>query len=237
MDSGGNPLSDVELPRCNDAADDVVDGPSDLLDLARLKTVPWPDAPDDASGTLELSKPGAAHVRLFKKHGENFNLFTPGDPLNAAALRAGVEFAIEGKDIVRDLKVWDGYVNVTLHVTAPEENVDATDTVRMREAPVLTSYNLQPPEVVYATHVASELPSIQDPGSVAFTKDLGAAVTDAKVPAPLDEIEAYDDQWTQDYFETGYMMPKKRSSSSMIPRRRRSSSRPQARPARRRRRL
>jgi protein-arginine deiminase len=203
-DSDGT-LSDVQLPQCNDAADDVVNGPDDLLDLARLKTVPWPDAPDDASGTLELSSPGADHVRLFKKHGENFNLFTPGDALNAAELRAGVEFAIEGKDIVRDLSVWDGYVNVTLHVTAPSQNVDATDTVRMREAPVLTSYNLQPAEVVYATRVAGAIASIQDPGSVAFTNDLGAAVTDAQVPAPLDEIDADDDQWTQDYFETGYM--------------------------------
>ena len=52
---------------------------------------------------------------------------------------------------MRDPAVWDGYVDVTLHVVAPAEKVDQSDMVRMRVAPVITSNNLDKPEAVYAT--------------------------------------------------------------------------------------
>ena len=55
--------SDIALPKCNDAVDEVINGPDDLLDLARLMTVPWPGAPEQAQGRLELSTPGASRVR------------------------------------------------------------------------------------------------------------------------------------------------------------------------------
>src|SRR5687768_12736166 len=49
-------LSDYALAACNDAADAVVNGPADVLDLARLKTVPWSEAPVGASATVVVSR-------------------------------------------------------------------------------------------------------------------------------------------------------------------------------------
>jgi len=42
---------DVDLPNCNDATNETIDGADDVLDLARLKTKPWAEAPDAAEAT------------------------------------------------------------------------------------------------------------------------------------------------------------------------------------------
>ncbi len=203
-DGQGQPLSDIELAKCNDAADDVVNGQDDLADLAQLKSVPYPDAPDDAVGHIELSDSAKDHVRLFVGDGSgkssSYKVLAPGDDLQASALKKGLDLRIEARDIVRDPAVWDGYVDVTLHVTAPGENIDQSDTVRMRVAPVITSTNLDAPETVYATLLAGDL------DSNVFRAQLKQAATDAQVPNPLVTVNPPDgDQWTQDYFETGSM--------------------------------
>src|SRR5512137_608250 len=59
--------TDVSLAACNDAADEVTNGPDDELDLAPLRTVPWPGAPADAVGSIAVSEKAKPHVRLFKK--------------------------------------------------------------------------------------------------------------------------------------------------------------------------
>jgi len=97
---GDASLSDTDLAACNDAADDVVNGPDDLLDMARLQTVPWPGAPEDATGTVQVSTPD--FVRLFIRRNDEFTVLEPGATLTAEELRAGVELALEGKDVVRD---------------------------------------------------------------------------------------------------------------------------------------
>jgi len=55
-----------ELAACNDAADEVVNGELDLMDMARLKTVPWPEAPDNSRGMITMNEPGCDYVRLFR---------------------------------------------------------------------------------------------------------------------------------------------------------------------------
>lgn len=200
--------SDIDLPKCHDAADDVINGPDDLADLARLKTAPWAEAPDDASGKLSLDATSAERVRLFKNDGSGtFTVFNPAtDTLSAAELRSGVELAIEGKDIVRDLAVWDGYADVTFQIlggTGPggEPAEGGTDTVRLRLAPVLTHHHLQPTEQVYVAGLTGIDSSL-------MRADLKKANTAAKVPKPVIELKSSAvsfDQWTQDYFETGYM--------------------------------
>ncbi len=111
--------TDPELAACHDAADEVVNGPDDELDLARLVVVPWPSAPDDASAVIALSTPGAAWVRMFRRVGASFVLFDSAvESLTAADLRGGVELAMEATDIVRDSASWDGFVDITLDVEA-----------------------------------------------------------------------------------------------------------------------
>jgi protein-arginine deiminase len=194
----GGSLSDEALASCHDAADDVINGDDDLLDLARLRTAPWPEAPDGASGRIEVASPGRDFVRLFVRRGD-FTVLAPDATLTAEEIRSGVELAIEGKDIVRDPSKWDGYVDITLHVEGAGV-VAGQDTVRMRVAPVILSHHLQPMEKLYATRDAS------DPDAIAFLTDLEAAATAAGVPGGLEKLQVPDyDQWTQDLFETGAM--------------------------------
>lgn len=194
---------DDELAGCHDAADERVNGPLDALDLARLRTVPWPAAPEDASGTIAVTpSAAAARTRLFERTADRFVPYRPGDELSAAKLRAGVELAIEGLDIVRSEAAWDGFVELTLFVdggTGPDGPwPDAADTVRMRVAPVLFRHHLSPAQAVYVAQVEGF------PGSDAFVADVEQAVSEAQVPGGLTRFTDYADQWTQDYFETAY---------------------------------
>jgi protein-arginine deiminase len=190
--------SDEQLASCHDAADEIINGASDLDDLARLMTVPWPQAPDAASGAIVVPAPAGQFVRLFKRTGASFEVFDPhADVLSADDLRTGVELAIEGIDLVRDASVWDGFVDITLEVDSG--SAIASDTVRFRLAPVIFRHHLHEIETAYATDLESH------PGSLEFRTDLQAALTAAGVAEPLFEIFGYPDQWTQDHFETTYM--------------------------------
>jgi len=184
---------DTTLPSCNDAANDVVDGPDDLLDLARIKTRPWNDAPPaDATASFDVDK--ADHIRLFKKSGDDFAVYAPGDPVTPDEVRAGVELAIEATDIVRDPAVWDGYVVVTFHVTSGGKTT--SDSVKLRVAPVLTSHHLEPVETVYVSNTGDRQNGV-----------LRTGLADVCVAAALSKPTEFSvqDQWTQDLFETGYM--------------------------------
>ena len=185
-------VSDVDLPKCNDAADEVVNGADDAADLARLKTKPWAAAPDGATGKITTT--ASSSVRLFKVTGTTFEVLAKDATLTTAELRAGVELAIEGRDIVRDTTVWDGLVDVTF--TVDGAGATQTDKVRMRVAPLLTSHHLSPAESTYVTLLGSA-------SSQATRTDLATAATAAGVPAP--QTISVSDQWTQDFFETGFM--------------------------------
>lgn len=201
-DAAGKTLADVELPNCNDAANEVIDGDDDLLDLARLKTVPWAEVPAEATGSIGISEPD--FVRLFKKTPDGFVAIEPGAPLTAAEIAEGVELAIEGKDVVRKLAVWNGYVDITFRVSfagAPggRPAFAAEDKVRMRVAPVLLQHHLLAAESVFATNVPARAAGL-------FRADLDKALVDAKVSEPLTAMDVPEyDPWTQDFFETGYM--------------------------------
>lgn len=188
--------SDSALASCDDASDGYVNGSADLADLARLRTVPWPAAPSDASGSITVASPGNNYVRLFIKSGNNWNLYVPGSTLSASQLQAGVELAIEGLDIVRNANQWNGFVDLTLNVNGGSGPVTGgTDTVRMRVAPLLFRHHLDPATDYYVTYLNSS-------SSAVFRSDLQTAASAASVPV----TNVYEsDQWTQDFFETAYM--------------------------------
>ncbi len=195
--SDGRPMADADLPKCHDAADTIVNGPDDLEDLARIKSVPWPQAPSDAIGRIGISSNAASRVRLFKGSGASFTLFNPTTAtLSATELRQGVELAIEALDIVRDRAVWDGTVSVDLHVTAT--GIDQHDTVKLRVAPVMLFHHLVDVDRLFATNISG------DSDSSAFQSALGSGLTAAGVSRPLTVVNVQD-QWTQDFFETGFM--------------------------------
>jgi protein-arginine deiminase len=189
--------SDEALAACNDAKDEIINGHEDLEDLARLATVPWPGAPDDAVATLTVSIPAAPYVRVFRKAGDDWVFHATSTQLTAADIRAGVEFAIEGTDFVRDDTVWDGTADMIWSVSGtgfPE----TFDVVRYRLSPILLYYQTQPATRLYVTKFSSS-------DSIAFRDDLKAAMGAIGMHEPLYEIEGYGDQWTQDFFETGWM--------------------------------
>ena len=184
---------DIDLPKCNDAADEVVNGPDDALDLARLETKPWAAAPDGATGTITFT--ATSSVRLFKVKGTGFEVLEKGGKLTTAELRSGVELGIEAKDIVRNETTWDGYVDVTFSIDGGTNA--QSDKVRLRVAPLLTSHHLSPAEATYVTQLNTT-------SSQATRADLLAATTAAGLPTTRG-ITSTQDQWAQDFFETGFM--------------------------------
>lgn len=200
VDSAGRPLPDATLPDCNDATDDVVNGDDDVADLAPLVLKAWPDAPAGTGVRLLLDTEPATHVRLFRKAGDVFTVVDPALPLALADLTSGVSLFVEGKDVVRNA-TWDGFVDITVQVIVPEQKYwkpgTYTDTVRLRVAPVLTFHHALPTLTAYASAVP------RDPDSVRFIADVRAAVTAASPNITL-ETPGVQDQWTQDFFETGY---------------------------------
>jgi protein-arginine deiminase len=226
----GEELSDRALAACHDAADTVVNGPADLIDLARLKTVPWPEAAEGATAVVSVSRPAASFVRIFVRREESFVPLGRG-ALSAPELRAGVELAIEGKDIIRDRRVWDGSATVTVRVSG--SGGETSDAVDMRVAPVLLQHDLQPVERVFAQpldegefrrgieQVLDDFQTTARPlvpiltafsnlnlrllreGSPPFVASLRRALDAAGIDAPI-TVPGVADPWAQDYFEPAY---------------------------------
>ncbi|RJQ71961.1 hypothetical protein D5S17_26635 [Pseudonocardiaceae bacterium YIM PH 21723] len=126
---------DRRLAACNDAADDVVNGPADEADLAPMRIRALSGA---STAQLTVEPAGAARIFVRRTGG----LVALDGPLD---LRRGAELAIEGRDVVRDPAVWDGTVTVTLEVPG-----QGTDRVRLRVAPLMLQHDLQPATTVFA---------------------------------------------------------------------------------------
>lgn len=187
--------SDRALAACNDGADQVVNGPDDVLDLAPLRTVPLAMATARASGTVALVGQGASMARIFVHRGTQWTRLRAADPISAAELRAGVQLGVEAKDVVRDRQRWRGAIKVRLSVT--QDGKTTTDVVVMHVAPLLTQHALQPAEQVLVTDTG-------DPGQDQFRADLAEQVAAAGIAAPVVELDEEYDIWTQDYFEPAY---------------------------------
>lgn len=199
-DGQGRALSDYDLPKCNDAANNAVDGDDDLLDLAPLRIRAWPGAPAGAQGGLKVSSPGANNVRFFRFRQGKWTYFDfSKEAFRATDLQAGVELRLEGKDVVRSGSSWDGFAEITLEVAASPDGgaIFGADTVRMRVSPIMTFHHLLDPETVYAT-------ALNDPDSEVYRKGLETALTQSGLATPLVSL-AVDDQWTQDFFEPAFM--------------------------------
>ncbi|MFI9152311.1 protein-arginine deiminase domain-containing protein [Streptomyces sp. NPDC053367] len=192
--------SDAVLARCNDAADTRVNGTADAADLARVRSVPAVDLPDDATGRVQVTA-GAAQVRVFVKRAGAWTLVTSQTRLTADELRAGVEFGVEGRDVIRDSRVWDGRAVVRLTVTSAAGT--ASDDVTLRAAPLLTHHNLQNTQRVLVTEVKGDDPWARRQQS--FVRTLQQRAQDAGVTASVVKFTSYGDIWAQDFVEPAYV--------------------------------
>ncbi len=197
--------NDTVIAQCNDAQDTIVNGPNDALDMAPMRILPWANGPTGTLATLTVSPASAAgKVRFFYEAAGGTLTFFDHNMygFGPTALAAGVNLKVEATDIVRNSATWDGYVDITLTVTAPYPGgPSASDTVRMRVAPVMTFSHMTNVVQAYATLVP------QDQDSLDFRTDVQTALTAAGIAAPLNSMTTpgQPDQWTQDFFETGYM--------------------------------
>ncbi len=192
--------TDDEIAACNDAADDVVNGSDDALDLAPLR-VEGSALPADATVEIAAVDAGAGRVRLFRKREGAFEAgTTEALVVPAAEVGAALEVGLEGLDVVRDADQWDGFVDLVVTARAANGDVLASDRVRMRVSPVFLSHHLLQAERTFAT----KLPTAFDDGSSrAFNTAMTNATREAGVTGGFTPVTA-DDQWNQDYFETGY---------------------------------
>ncbi|AWI31971.1 protein-arginine deiminase domain-containing protein [Streptomyces tirandamycinicus] len=195
----GKPLSDAKLAACNDGSDNIVNGSADLADLARVRSLPMAAVPAGATGTVRVD--GGRRTRVFVKRPGGWAMVTPATRLTAAELRAGVEFGVEGNDVIRDTRVWDGRAVIRLTVTAGGRST--SDEITLRVAPLLTHHHLQNAQQVMVTKV----PGNDDWArrQQAFVKGLGTEARAAGIGTPLITFDRYQDIWAQDFVEPAYV--------------------------------
>ncbi|MFF3685480.1 protein-arginine deiminase domain-containing protein [Streptomyces sp. NPDC002187] len=198
--ANGRPLSDAKLAACNDAADSKVNGSADAADLARVRSVPMTNLPATASGTLKVVK-GGSRTRVFVKRSTGWTQVTATTRLTAAELRSGVEFGVEGRDVIRDSAVWDG--RAVIRLTVASGGRSTSDDVTLRVAPLLTHHHLQKAQQLLVTKVKGKDQFARQ--QQAFVKGLAAEVGSAGIGKPLLTFDKYGDIWAQDFVEPGYV--------------------------------
>ncbi|MET8981909.1 protein-arginine deiminase domain-containing protein [Streptomyces sp. NPDC004539] len=194
--------TDAQLAACNDASDTQVNGDADAADLARVRTVPIPDAKPNTRGRLAVTT-GAEHTHLFLKRAGKWALVTPRTRLTAAELRTGVELGVEATDVIRDKAKWDGRAVIRLTVTTSAGST--TDSVTLRVAPLLTQNHLQNAQQVMVTRITGDDDDLYGQEQAKFVKNLAGEVKKAGITAPLITFDKYNDPWAQDFVEPAYV--------------------------------
>ncbi|MFD4675943.1 protein-arginine deiminase family protein [Lentzea sp. NPDC058450] len=179
---------DERLAACNDAQDDVLNGPQDAQDFAPLRTMP---RTTQADGTVEIGADQGRYARLWVERNGTWTSLNDKGTLTAAELRKGVKLGLEGKDVIRDRAVWDGTVTVTL-------KAGGTDSVRLRVAPLIMQNDLKAPSKVVTS---KPITPGYDAGYPEFLAGLKAAMKAARLPDETLQIVGNDDRWFQDIFE------------------------------------
>ncbi|GHI01717.1 hypothetical protein Scel_00380 [Streptomyces cellostaticus] len=138
---------DARLADCNDAADDIVNGPRDMADLTPVRLSPMKTT-RHARGRVFVPAEQGRYVRIFVRRGGKYVSLGSDGQLTASELRHGAQLAVEGRDIVRDPKRWDGRISLTLTVTKGSGAQTAHLTLHI--APVLLQHDLQRAQQVFA---------------------------------------------------------------------------------------
>lgn len=131
----------TRMHACNDAGDEVVNGPRDLRNLAPVELAPVASASPRATGTVGLDRHSAPHARLFFHRGGRWTAVRGEARLRAGELRRGLRMAVEAREVHTGAG-WDGVVTVRARV-ADGAHASA-DVARLRVAPVITMNHLMP---------------------------------------------------------------------------------------------
>ncbi|QFR02537.1 hypothetical protein F9278_13790 [Streptomyces phaeolivaceus] len=194
----GKPLTNTQLAACNDASDTKVNGTADAADLARVRSVPR-NVPAGAQGTVKVTA-GDRQTRVFVKRGKKWEPVTAKTRLSRAELKAGVEFGVEAKDVIRDTAKWDGTARVRLTVKSSKGTT--ADSVTLRVAPLLTHHHLQNAQQLLVTKVSG---GNYGKLNKAFREGLDKAAENAGITQPTVNFTKYGDIWAQDFVEPAYV--------------------------------
>ncbi|MGK5728878.1 protein-arginine deiminase family protein [Streptomyces sp. URMC 124] len=206
---------DERLAACNDAADEVVNGPADAKDLTPLKVAPIAVS-GRADGRVFVPAAQSPYARVFVvRDGKFVSLGTDGR-LSAGELRRGVQLAVEARDVVRDRKRWDGRIEVMLSVT--QRGTTRTARADLHVAPVLLQHDLQRAQHVFAAAPGPgegqpvEVPAATRPPGQwqEFAGSLRKAAEESGLPESSVRFQPgtaqwWKDIWRQDIAEPGYV--------------------------------
>lgn len=190
-------LNDDELEACNDASGNVQRNPKYL---APLRTAPSKELSSNAHGSIYVSsKASADKVRIFVKDGDDWAFVSSNHTFTADELKDGLELGIDSRDIRRPQ--WDG--RATVHFSIIDGDDEATDSVVLRVAPLLSHHHLQEASRVFAltNYPGSEY---NYPAQEQFLVDLRNSTDQAGIEEGLYEFTVLADIWLQDMFEPGY---------------------------------
>ncbi|KFY90277.1 hypothetical protein V498_06070 [Pseudogymnoascus sp. VKM F-4517 (FW-2822)] len=189
--------SNEELAACNDASDDIQRAPQYL---APLRTAPIPSLSLNASGTVAIQDTNSrSKVRIFRLEGSQWIITSNEHAFSQHELASGLKLGIDARDTRRP-GVWDGRVAVTF--TVHDGTSTATDTVRLRVAPVLTHHHAQA-----AREVLTTAGNYSDTGNFFqgwFVDRLQNSLDKTRGRYPLTQFNGSDDIWAQDFVEPGY---------------------------------
>ena len=199
-------VDDDDSDQIADAADEIVNGPDDALDLAQIQVAAWSTAPDAATGTFTVTaSPG--RVRFFRWDGASWTALGDVLPsLGPAELRAGMRFGVEGTSLLTDTS-WNGRISIQLVVSDALETV-LDETVAMRQAPVILPWNSAPTNTVFVSRTSDRDNAILVEAVTDATADVGIRSwpidsTDPEYMSSDGSGGLLPDAWTQDFFDTG----------------------------------
>lgn len=170
-----------------DASDEVVNGPSDEADLARIAIEVLPELLAKAAEVSVSVVMGAERLHLFEKGESGWTLVNGALSKVAARLELGMEatqFADED---------WDGLTVIKVDLLDAASAPLASQQVQMRVAPWIMLPNSAKTELLYTSSETS-----------ALTADLNQVLTSKGLPAAQASSPGSQDIWFQDTMEIGY---------------------------------
>jgi len=183
-----------------DNADAIVNGDSDLMDMALLRLKKIPRLPADGTVTISVDDSSVDRIRLYCREstgGFNQLDLEAGGMLDPSILSSSdVELRIEAKSYAD--RAWNGQTVVTATVTIPGD-MEASDSVRLRVAPFILLSNLHTGRMLYVR----EYPE-QNDAFLAQLRRLVPAAGAALEVIPAGEPYRASSIWCQDAMEIGY---------------------------------
>lgn len=207
-------LETEDFIQCNDAQDDVANGPEDIADLSLVQLQINGQFSANASLTLTIvdaqNQPLDAPFHLMIKQDDQFYDYSNQRP-TFAELSAGAELAIEARDIIRDPQ-WDGSAQLVAQLNDGE--ISLSDSIPLKLAPLISQHELGTARTIitspsgYDDQLDTSDPELAQYSfaqvAARFIDDLGAASA-----GKIEQLQTLDDVqgdiWAQDYFEQAFV--------------------------------